>query len=124
MSEMIKNPRNIIILGATITILIMIVSYAFFEFQKIRRGPIVQVIYPQNGQSLNEPIVAIRGLAQNIAYLYVNDRQIFVDEQDRISERLLLSPGYNIITLRAVDRFGKEKHYSIELVYQIPEKPV
>ena len=43
-----------------------------------------------------------------------------VDDQGRFAERLLLAPGYNIITAKAVDRFGKEKEYGLELVYKKP----
>ena len=48
----------------------------------------------------------------------MNDRQMFTDEEGEFSEKLLLSYGYNIITVKAKDRFGRETKKTLELIYK------
>jgi hypothetical protein len=47
----------------------------------------------------------------------LNDRQIFVDKDGTFNEELLLSPGYNVWTIQAKDKFGRIVTKKIELVF-------
>jgi hypothetical protein len=58
------------------------------------------------------------GEAKNVSYLSLNGRQIFTDESGTFSEKLLLPYGYTIMTLKARDRFGRSRTYTLELVYK------
>jgi hypothetical protein len=95
-----------------------IIGYALFQTRNLIQGPIIKIHSPVNGSSLTKSFVEIEGAAKNISYINLNDRQIFTDESGAFSERLLLSYGYNIITLRARDKFGREVEKTLELVYK------
>ena len=68
---------------------------------------------------LTESLIDVAGIATNISAISLNDRPIFIDESGAFSEKLMLYPGYNIIKLRAEDKFGSTVENDLELVYQI-----
>lgn len=95
---------------------LIIVGYSLFQAQKLIRGPIIDIYTPQNGATYNQTLIEIEGRAQNVAYLNLNDRKIFTDKNGYFKEKLLLSPGYNIIKLDARDKFKKYTEKKLELI--------
>lgn len=98
---------------------LIIVGYGIFQSQKIISGPKISVTSPTTGQTLAKSDIDITGVAANISAISLNDRPIFIDESGSFSEKLMLYPGYNIIKLRAEDKFGSKVEKDLELVYQI-----
>ena len=96
----------------------MILGYALFQARNLIRGPMISIENPQNGSTLVESLISIEGHAENISYISLNDRQIFIDEAGAFKEKLLLSYGYNIMTIKAKDKFGRETQETLELVYK------
>ena len=115
MSYLIKR-ANIKIL-IVILLLIGILGYTYFQMQSLVTGPVITILEPLNGATLTSSLVEVTGTAKNISSINLNGRQIFIDESGTFKEKLLLSPGYNIITLRAKDKFGRETEKMLELVY-------
>ncbi len=95
---------------------VVILGYSLFQAQKLIRGPIIEVYTPENGATYGQTLIEIEGRARNIAFLNLNDRKIFTDPDGYFKEKLLLSPGYNIIKLDAEDKFKKHKEKLIEVV--------
>ena len=90
--------------------------YTIFQAWKLLQGPLIEVYTPQNGAMYNSTLIEIDGKAKNVAYVNLNDRPIFTDKNGRFSEKLLLSPGYNIIKLDAKDKFKKYTEKKIEVI--------
>jgi hypothetical protein len=114
-----KMNRNAIsILRATlITLLcIIIVGYSIFQAQKLITGPVIDIYTPQNGATYSQTLIEIDGRALNTAHLNMNGRKIFTDKDGYFKEKLLLSPGYNIIRLDAVDKFKKYTEKTLEII--------
>lgn len=103
-------------LGGIILLGLIIVGYGLFQAQKYLTGPVITIYSPENGAVYTSPLIEVDGRAVNVAYLKLDDRQIFTDTQGRFSEKLLLSPGYNILTLDAQDKFGKSVSKKLELI--------
>lgn len=95
-----------------------IFGYGFFQAKNVILGPIIKINHPQNGASVETSLVEIEGLAKNISRISMDGNQIFTDERGIFKEKLLLSYGYNIITIEARDRFGRETVKMLELVYK------
>lgn len=95
---------------------IVIITYSFFASRDLLMGPQINIISPENGSVVTEPLVIIHGTTKNINSISLNDRPIFIDQEGRFGEQLLLAPGYTILTLRAKDRFGREVVKRLELV--------
>lgn len=96
---------------------LVIICYAGFQARKILEGPELKLTSPLQGTIYNDPLIEIAGIASNIKEIQLDDRTIYIDEQGNFKEKLLLFPGYNIIRLKAQDKFGKETEKKIELVY-------
>lgn len=105
------------ILGA-IAVVAVIGGYGMYRAKTIAEGPKVFIESPEDGSLLSESLVTISGTAKNISFLNLNGAQIFTDESGRFEEKILLSYGYNVITLEAKDRFGRKTEKSLQLMYK------
>ncbi len=95
----------------------LIAIYAIYQTHDILLGPRLFIQDVQNGKTYTEPLITIEGEAKNISHLFLNDRQIFTNEQGQFQEKLLLIPGYSIIKLEAKDKFGRSVKRMLALVY-------
>ncbi len=111
-----RNALSILKLSLVSILGLTILGYALFQGQKIIVGPVIDIYTPQNGATYNQTLIEIEGQARNIAYLNLNDRAIFTDKEGYFKEKLLLSPGYNIIKLDARDKFKKYTEKKLELI--------
>ena len=117
-----RNAKFILGFGIFILAGLAIGTYAYFQSREFLRGPQVTIETPVSGSTLTESTVTVTGSAQNVATITLNGSPIFVDSQGQFSQKLLLFEGYNILTVRAEDRFGKKVEKTLELVYKIPKK--
>jgi len=99
-------------------IVLFLFSYTAYEIQKVVFGPRIEVFSPINGSLVSDSLTEISGFAKNIKDISLNDRKIFIDEQGNFKEELLLSYGYNTITIKASDKFGRNTEKIIEVIYK------
>lgn len=111
-----RNAISILRTSLISFLIIIIVGYSIFQAQKLIRGPIINIYSPQNGATYNQTLIQIEGVARNIAYLNLNDRPIFTDKNGYFSEKILLSPGYNVIKLDAKDKFKNSTEKLLEII--------
>ena len=97
---------------------IIIVGYALYEAWDYFSGPAITIASPNNGATLNEPLVEIQGTAINSAEVFLNGQRILTNDKGEFRERLLLAEGYNIIGLKAEDKFKRTAEQRLELVYK------
>ncbi len=97
---------------------LVILGYSIFQAQKIVKGPEILILSPTSGSTVRENSIDIKGVTKNISEISLNDRPIYIDEAGNFSEKLMLYPGYNIIKLKARDKFGTKTEKSIDLVYK------
>lgn len=114
MGRSITHVRTIILF----LFIAVIAGYVLFQMRNIISGPIIIINSPQNGASVTESLISIDGVAKNISFINLNGMQIFVDEEGKFSQQLLLSHGYNIMTLQAQDKFGRETSKILELILE------
>lgn len=96
--------------------LCLIVAYVLFQARFLITGPEITLKSEPNTQQ-NERIIILEGSARNITHLWLNDRQIYTDEQGNFREELVLENGYTITTLKAKDRYGRETKVVRSFVY-------
>lgn len=111
-----RNAISILRITLISLLALIIIGYSIFQAQKLIVGPVIDIYTPQNGATYNQTLIEIYGRAINIAYLNLNGRKIFTDKDGYFREKLLLSPGYNIIKLDAVDKFKKYTEKTLEVV--------
>ncbi len=100
-----------------VSLFILFVLYILFQARFLILGPEVSINFPQDGESVSESVLTIKGRARNAAWLNLNGRQIFTDEKGFWEERVVLSKGLSIMTLVAHDRFGREEKKSVRIIY-------
>ncbi|PIP55575.1 MAG: hypothetical protein CO183_02065 [Candidatus Zambryskibacteria bacterium CG_4_9_14_3_um_filter_42_9] len=104
--------------GFLIILFILLVAYSLFQARALIIGPKISIESPADGKTVDDPLVVISGQSKNIAWLSLNDHQIFTDEEGEWSEKLLVSPGISIMTVKARDRFGRETEKNVQIVLE------
>jgi hypothetical protein len=95
----------------------IIVGYASYQMHGIASGPALKIEAPLPATTVHSPLVTVSGQAKRIAHIYLNNSQIFTDEEGNFKEKLLLAPGYNILKLAVTDKFGRYVEKKLEVVY-------
>jgi len=62
--------------------------------------------------------IEITGIAKNAIDLTLDGREISVDQQGDFDETIALLPGYNIINIKAKDKFGNVDDKNYQLMYK------
>ena len=100
-----QTTKRIIGIVLTTLIVILVGFYAYWQSKDYIEGSRITFFEPKDGSSVQTEAVIIEGNAKNIAYISLNDSPIFVDSKGDFREKILLLDGYNIISVKAQDRF-------------------
>jgi len=122
MSEAKSNIKikKIIKIGGVAVFFILIFAYAFFTSRNLILGVKIKDVNMggqpvESGATIKEEVINLYGNAKNAVNLTLNGREISVDQGGNFKETVALSSGYNIINIRAQDKFGfvDEKNYKL-----------
>ena len=109
--------------GVGVTI---IVGYSLFVLAGFIRGPRVTLSTPpQDRFSTTSPVLEIAGQAVRTDILTINDSPLSLDLKGNFREHILLGVGYNVLSVKALDRYGRssEEHMEVILVSDTPPLP-
>ena len=95
---------------------LIILGYSLFQAHRLILGPKIDIYTPENGAVYSWTLIEVQGKARNAAYLTLNGGKIFTDKNGLFSEKLLLSPGYNIIKLEAEDKFKSHTEKTLQII--------
>ena len=113
-----RKVKQLIKLWVALGVIALIVGYGAFQAKNLVGGPKIAITSPMTGATTTESMVNITGFAHNISFLTLNGDKIFTNESGAFSEKVLLSYGYNIMTLEAKDRFGRTAQKTLQLIYK------
>lgn len=109
---------------AIITLLVAgIGGYALYESRNLLRGPVIVIDEPLDGRTSYASVTDIKGRAQNIVRIRMNDQDISVNESGAFQEKFALSNGDNTVKISAEDRFGRTAEVFIQILYAEPDGP-
>jgi hypothetical protein len=97
---------------------LFIVGFAFFGSHNLVFGVKIKEINIENGATVTDSIEHITGNAKNAVVLTLNGREISIDKEGNFNETIALSPGYNIVSIEAKDKFGSRDHKDYQLIYK------
>ena len=100
--------RRVLRVVILIAVCVLIASYALFQARKVIEGPMITIDSPADGILVTQAHIEITGRAKNIAFLYLNGKKIYTNDQGIFREITLVATGTNVLELRAADKFGKE----------------
>ena len=96
---------------------LFIIFYAFWRSKDLVFGVKIKNVNIVDGARVENSVVNMTGNAQNAVNLTLNGREISIDQAGNFNETIALLSGYNVINLRAQDKFGNkdEKNYQLIL---------
>ena len=101
--------------GLTLLAIVFFVAYGVFEGRKLLQGPQITITSPRGGSATSTSALLIAGTAENISFLTINDLPAYTDEAGHFEETLSPPPGYTIVTVASVDRFGRRASKSVSV---------
>ena len=104
MSKVDHLPRY----GMFIVLALIVIGYSLFQARFLILGPRVSISYPGDGAVTETEIITLQGTAENVAWITLNGRQIYTNEEGAWSEELVLSKGLSVATVEARDKFGRQ----------------
>lgn len=118
------NIKKYFRIGLLSSLFVFIIAYTIFQTKSINRGVVLNIEGIKDGEMFNTPIVPIQGSAVHASHLYVNGREIAVDIKGDFKYELVMSSGYNIITVEAEDRFSKSTRKIYNVFFKEPTEDV
>lgn len=99
--------------------------YLFQEFRSFASEPTLTILSPNSGAVIENDEVSVAGKTDRGAQVTLNGQEVFVDTDGSFQEKLVLQPGMNVISIRTINRFHKEKtiQISVEARYSLEESP-
>ena len=119
----IKQPTsifsNLVVSLLVIALVLGALSYLAFQARFLITGP--QIALSGEVATLqSERVVTLSGTANNITAIYLNGRPIVTDEHGVFEEEVILENGYSLVTIEAVDRYGRRTALERSFVYDSP----
>lgn len=116
------NLRNALIRGTAVALALAFLIYALIEARGLFLGPTIILDSPKEGISTTSPLILLSGQSLRTKVLLANGGKVFIDTSGYFSEHLVLSPGYNIMTIVATDARGKQHTLTRHLIYETPHE--
>lgn len=91
-------------------------GYLYFQVSSLAREPFLEIIQPMS-DTLDSSLVFVEGTAEAGSQVFLNNQPILVDADGYFKESLSLSRGANRLEIRAVNKFGKEKKITRQIIY-------
>ncbi len=98
--------------------------YMFFQVLNIFKPPYIEIVSPVNGSVVEENIINIQGITLPETTVYLNKKMLFIDREGRFSEKVILTPGANILQLKAKKKYSKENIVKINIYYNDKNSPL
>jgi hypothetical protein len=116
-----SDGKKILKIGSLAVFFAFIIIYAFSRSSNLMFGVEIKNVNIIHGSKVADPILRVTGNANNAINLTLNGREISIDQNGDFSETIALLPGYNIINLRAQDKFENKDEKNYQLIYQAPQ---
>jgi len=115
-----NQAKKIVKIAGISLFFLLIIIYAFFRSKDVLLGVKIRNVEIdgapiQSGATITANSMEITGNARNAVDLTLDGREISIDQAGNFDEPIALLPGYNIINIRAQDKFGHtdEKNYQL-----------
>ena len=112
--------RKLIIRILTALGILIVIGYSFFALKDVLRGPRINITTPQSGYATTTQLITVSGKVLRGTLFFINNATTTIDLEGNFNEQLLLSSGYNIMTLEAHDRYRRTSTKTIEMTLMVP----
>ena len=112
-----KPARTLFKIASVSLLFLFIAVYAFFTSRNLIFGVKIKNVNIVDGAKVPDSVIVVSGNAKNAIHLTLNGREISLDLGGNFSESMALAEGYNLIDIKAEDKFG----YHDEKIYKLIE---
>jgi len=113
-----QDAKNILkVVGISVFFLIIII-YAFVRSQDLIFGVKIKNVNIVDGAKVTDSVLKVTGNAKNAIKLILDGREISVDENGNFNETIALLSGYNVVNIKAKDKFGDIDEKNYKLMYE------
>jgi hypothetical protein len=113
-----RSIRFYIKLISVVLVVVLLVGYTLLEAQNLFKRNNLTITNPDNGATLDKPLVNITGQARNVTSISLNGLPVFVDEDGNFEVPYVLAEGYNVVEVALKDKFGRVEKKTVELIYK------
>lgn len=111
------NAKRVIQISLVSIFFLLIIFYALFRSHDLIVGVQIKNVNLTDGVKVANSVIEVKGNAKNAKNLTLNGREISISETGDFSEKIALLSGYNIITIKATDKFGDVDEKNYKLIY-------
>lgn len=115
---MTKDVKKIIKIITLSLLFLFILIYIFFRSYDLIFGVKIKNVNINDNTVTTENLIKITGNAKNAKNLYLNGREITVEKNGDFGEYIALISGYNIIEIKALDKFGSKDEKNYKIIYK------
>ncbi len=112
------NLKKIVKISGLSVFFLLIIVFALFTSKDLIFGVKIKNVNIVDGATTTESVLKITGNARNAIKLTLAGREISVDQQGNFNETIALLRGYNIINIKAQDKFGYVDEKNYKLIYK------
>lgn len=112
------SAKKITQIAALLVFFILILSYAFYRSHDLIYGVKIKNVNISDGETFTDPVLHLTGNAKNAVNLTLNGREITIDQSGNFNETIALLLGYNIVDIKAKDKFGYNDEKIYKLIYE------
>lgn len=113
-----KDAKKIFQISLVSLLFLIIVVFIIFNTRDLLFGVKIKNINITDNFKTSESVQKITGTAKHAVKLILNGREILIDQQGNFDETIVLLRGYNIINIKAQDKFGHTDEKNYKLIYE------
>lgn len=98
--------KNTVIFG--LLIFVALLFYMIFQYRFAFLGPSLSVSSPANNSIVSSSTIIVSGITSRDSTIFINDQAVNVLNDGSFKKDINIFPGENKITVRSVNRFGRE----------------
>jgi transcriptional regulator with XRE-family HTH domain len=106
-SRFYLNPKTLVV-AFTVLVGLIVLGYVISQVRSVLAPPSLEISEPAADLSISGNSLIVSGKTELGADVFINNQTVLVDKNGQFAESLILSPGLNILEIRAVNKFGKE----------------
>lgn len=103
---------------SVVLISMLFLGLSFYLYTKIDSfvaTPELVITTPEKDGIVKENQTVVRGKTGKGNKIFVNNQPVVIDEDGFFNEKIILKNGINVITVKSVNRFGKENKSSVSV---------
>lgn len=119
-TSFVFTPKKIAIFSSFLMVVLGIV-YLYREIGSFADSPRLLVLNPQANSQVDGNSVAVEGVTDKDARLFINDQPILVNDDGKFRETITMQPGVNVINVKSVNKFEKASETSVTVKSSVEE---